>query len=224
MLSGRPLYFHAVVSVFYLSSSIFFSSPNLSGRRLNVYHTSTHSANLECRSETCCARLSANTGHKKVAINRHLRSIAQLCRIISSQLRHILTIGKKLVKQQYLLHMSPQYGELRPTSGWDRSGSLGHPCKFQRVSRLGIVTARHCSSSLQCWTEGATYIRQGGHHVGHWPTFVVRVIFLLLWFIGYFRLWMQVQCSALLLLVHVLLCLAWWVYSKNCAVSWFFLS
>jgi len=27
---------------------------------------------------------------------------------------------KKLVKQQYLLHMSSQYGELRPTSGWDR--------------------------------------------------------------------------------------------------------
>jgi len=24
---------------------------------------------------------------------------------------------KKLVKQQYLLHMFPQYGELRPTSG-----------------------------------------------------------------------------------------------------------
>ena len=35
--------------------------------------------------------------------------------------------GKKLVKQQYLLHMFPQYGDLRPTSGWDRSGSLGHP-------------------------------------------------------------------------------------------------
>jgi len=34
---------------------------------------------------------------------------------------------KKLVKQQYLLHMSLQYGALRPTSGWDRSGSLGHP-------------------------------------------------------------------------------------------------
>jgi len=25
--------------------------------------------------------------------------------------------------------------------------------------------------TLQRWTEGATYIRQGGHHVGHWPTF-----------------------------------------------------
>ena len=67
------------------------------------------------------------------------------CRAISSQLRHISTIGKKLIKQQYLLHMSPQYAELRPTSGWDRSGSLGHPCKFQRVSRLGSITARHSS-------------------------------------------------------------------------------
>jgi len=50
---------------------------------------------------------------------------------------------KKLVKQQYVLHMFPQYGELRPTNGWDRSGSLRQPCKFQRLSRLGSVTARH---------------------------------------------------------------------------------
>ena len=27
------------------------------------------------------------------------------------------------------------------------------------------------SQSLRCWTEGATYVRQGGHHDGHWPTF-----------------------------------------------------
>ena len=50
---------------------------------------------------------------------------------------------KKLVKQQYLLNMSPEYGELRLTSGSDRFVSLGHRCKFQRVSRLGTVTARH---------------------------------------------------------------------------------
>ena len=29
---------------------------------------------------------------------------------------------KKLVKQQYLLQTWPQYGELRPTIGWDSSG------------------------------------------------------------------------------------------------------
>jgi len=57
---------------------------------------------------------------------------------------------KKLVKQQYVLRTFPQYGELRPTSGWDRFGSLGHPSNFQRLSRLGSVrhTAHHsiCSS------------------------------------------------------------------------------
>jgi len=29
------------------------------------------------------------------------------------------------------------------------------------------------SETLRCWTEGATYIWQGGHHVGHWPTFSI---------------------------------------------------
>jgi len=52
-----------------------------------------------------CTRLAANTGRKKVAKNRHLGTIAQLCRAISSQLRHVSTIGKKFFKQQYLLHM-----------------------------------------------------------------------------------------------------------------------
>jgi len=89
---------------------------------------------------------------------------------------------KKLVKQQYVLHMCPQYGECRPNSGWDRLTSLGYPCKFQLVSRLGSVTARHLlvgvSQILQRWTESATYIRQGDHHVGHWPTYLVELLFL----------------------------------------------
>jgi len=86
---------------------------------------------------------------QKLLKNRHLGTIAQLCRAISPQLRHVSTIGKKLFKQQYLLHMFPQYGELQPTSGWDRCGSLRHPCKFQRVSRLGSVTAQHSSIGRQ---------------------------------------------------------------------------
>jgi len=52
---------------------------------------------------------------------------------------------------------------------------LGHPYKFQLVSRLGRVTARHLvmgvSQTLRRLTEGATYVWQGDHHVGHWPTF-----------------------------------------------------
>jgi len=66
-------------------------------------HMAWPCANLECRSEMCCTRLAGNTGRKNNAKNRHLRTIAQLRRVISSQLRHVSTIGKKRVKQQYLL-------------------------------------------------------------------------------------------------------------------------
>jgi len=51
--------------------------------------------NLGCRSETCCTRLAGNAGCKKSPKIRHLATIAQLCRAISSQLRHVSTIGKK---------------------------------------------------------------------------------------------------------------------------------
>jgi len=47
---------------------------------------------------------------KKVAKNCHLGTITQLCRAMSSQLWHVSTIGKKLVKNLtscYVLHMSP---------------------------------------------------------------------------------------------------------------------
>jgi len=100
-------------------------------------------------SEMCSARLAGNLGPKKSPKIRHLGAIAQLCPAISLQLRHVLTIGKKLVKQQYLPHIPSQYGELGPTNSWDLFGSLGHPSKFQRLSLLGSVTAGHSSSGRQ---------------------------------------------------------------------------
>jgi len=167
---------------------------------------------------------------------RQLSTIAQICRALSSQLRHVSTIGKELVKQQYLLHMCSQYGELRSTNGWDRLVSLGHPANFNGFHVLaasllhrrrsteanqtlydlwpspGLVhyvyifagscpvtefcqvqnslcvlvlcspiglfaTLLHCSrvvgvdQTLRRWAQGTAYIRQGGHYVGHWPTF-----------------------------------------------------
>jgi len=174
-----------------------------------------------------CTRLAVNTGCKQSPKICHLGTIAQLSRAVSSQLRHISTIGKKLVRHQYL-PLSSQYGERRPTNGWDQFTCLGHPSKFQQDSRIGCaaaatsltggqpnfarclaiswagtlcvhfsgflpcsgilpgakftlrpklpppyfdsVTAHHSSSgvskTLRRWTEGASYIRQGGHHIG----------------------------------------------------------
>jgi len=63
---------HYIFVLFLLLLSWFYSSPNLSGRSLDVYHTFTHGvalfANLECRSEVYCTRLAENTGRKKIAI------------------------------------------------------------------------------------------------------------------------------------------------------------
>jgi len=55
------------------------------------------SANLECRSQMYSTRLAGNAGPKKSPKNRRLGTIAQLCRAISSQLRHTSTIGKNLL-------------------------------------------------------------------------------------------------------------------------------
>ena len=81
--------------------------------------------------------------------NRHFGTIAQLCWAVSSQLRHVSTIGKKIVKRRYLLHMFLVIWWKRPTNGWDLLASLGQTCKFQQLVRLGSVTARHSSSGRQ---------------------------------------------------------------------------
>jgi len=89
----------------------------------------------------CCTRLagSGNTGRK----NRHFGTIAQFCRGISSELRHVSKMGKKLLNSNTSSTCPDNmvnFGLLT-----DLLASLGHPYKFQRVSRLGSVTARHNS-------------------------------------------------------------------------------
>jgi len=93
--------------------------------------------------------------------NRHLHIMAQLYQAVSSQLRHVSTCS--------------QYGKLRPTNSWDRFVSLGHPSKFQRVSHLGSVTARHWSSGCRpnfvALSRGRHLHSAGRPHVRHRPTF-----------------------------------------------------
>jgi len=138
------------IFIMFLLSSFFFSSPNLSGQRLDVYTWCGLSANLECRSETCCARLAENTGRKKVAQNRHLGTIAKLCRAISSQLRHVSTIGKKHVKQQYVLHMSrvcavAQYAVLEASGKVNGIGEISHPSPSQTLGPIWMpLQIYHC--------------------------------------------------------------------------------
>jgi len=111
----------------------------------------------------CCKRLAGNTGRKDYAKNRHLSTIAQLCRTISLQLMHVSTIGKNLLSSNTSSRCPHNMANLGPLAA--EIGSLGHPCNFQRVSRLGSVnllhaSARHSSSGRQ---PNFTALNRGRH-------------------------------------------------------------
>jgi len=101
--------------------------------------------------------------------NSHLRTIVQLCWAISS---HVSTSGKNLLSSNIssrCLHNMVNFGllaaEINPVANFNGFRILAALLNGTPV--LGV------SQTLRHWTEGATYIRQGGHHVGHWPTFLV---------------------------------------------------
>jgi len=55
------------------------------------------------------------------------------------------------------------------------SGVWGTPANFNGFRVLAALLhgtqAVGVTQTLRLLTEGATYIWQGGHHVGYWPTF-----------------------------------------------------
>jgi len=116
---GQAIIFLPCGFLFFYLTSFFlaYSQPSQIGCLPYLHTWCGLSANFGCRSETWCTRLAGNAGRKKSSKIRYLRTIAQLCRSISSQLRHVSTIGKKLFKQQYFPHMSSQYDKVQPTSG-----------------------------------------------------------------------------------------------------------
>jgi len=125
----------------------------------------------------CCTWLAENTGRKNDAKNRHLGTTPQLCRAISSQLRHASTIRKNLLSSNISStcpHTMVNSGVLAAEIV---SGVWGTPTTFNGFCVLAALLhgsqVVSVSQTIRHWTERATYVRQGDHHVGHWPTFLV---------------------------------------------------
>jgi len=104
---------------FFFLLSIFFSAysqPSEIGC-LPYFHTwCSLSANLGYRSQTCCMRLAEiqDAKNAKKSPFEHHRTTLSGCIFAT---KACIDNRKKIIKQQCLLHMSAQYGELRPTSG-----------------------------------------------------------------------------------------------------------
>ena len=176
-----------------LSSSSFSSSPNLSGRGLDVYHTSTHGV-AWVRIYNACLKCAA-CGSLKIqdAKNRHFGTIVQLCRAMPSELRHVSTIGKNVLNSDTSStcpRNTVNFGPLTTGICWRVWGTPANFNGFRILAALlhGTLLVG-VNQTLRRRTKGATYILQGGHHVGNWPTFLV---------VTYFKFPIQVcfPCSA----------------------------
>jgi len=142
---------------------------------LDVCHTSTHDVALVRIYGAGLKRAARGSLKMQDAINRNLRTIVQLCRAISSQLRLVSTIEKNLLSSNISStcpHNIVNFGLLAAEIS---SIVWGTPANFNGFRVLAALL--HCSQvigirqTLWRWTEGTTYIRQGDHHIGHWPTF-----------------------------------------------------
>jgi len=117
--AGRYIFF-----LWFLLSSFSFFFPRLFSAVADWMYTVPYfrtccdlSANLGCRSETCCTRLAEKCTTQKIAKNspsaHHRTTLSGY--IFATKAR--IDNEKKVVKQQHLPHMSSRHGELRPTSG-----------------------------------------------------------------------------------------------------------
>ena len=123
-----------------------------------------------------------NTGRKKVAKkspSRHHRTNLS-GRIFATKAR--IDNRKKLNSNTSSRrpHNMANFDWLAAEICWQVCGTPANFYAFRVLAALqhgALVVA--VSQTLRRWTEGATYIRQGGHHVRHWPTFLVVVVIVM---------------------------------------------
>jgi len=71
------------------------------------------------------------------------------------------------------------FGPLAAEIRWRVWGTPVNFNGFRVLAALLYVTlVEGVSQTLRRWTEGDTYIRQGGHHVGHWHRFLLVTLYL----------------------------------------------
>jgi len=169
-----------ILSLVLSSFFLLFSSPNLGRRRLDVYHTSTHGVALvriKNAGLKCAARGSLSLKIQDAKITKNLPSAHHRTTLSGCifAIRHLSTIGKNLLNSNISStrpHNMVNFGLLAAEIGlpvWGTPANFNGFCVLAALLHGTLVLG--VSQTLRRWREGATYIRQGGHHVGHWPTF-----------------------------------------------------
>ena len=129
-----------------------------------------------------------NTGHKKSPFRHHRTHLSGW--IFTT--KACIDNPKKVLNSNTSStcpHNMVNFGPLTADICW----RVWHPANFNGFRVLAALLhgsqVVSVSRTLRRWTEGATYVRQGDHHVGHWHTFLLLVIF------SFFCRWCDVTTS-----------------------------
>ena len=125
----------------------------------------------------CCTRLSGNTGRKKSPFWHHRTTLSGYIfgtKACIDNRKKLLNSNTSSTCPDNMVN----FGLLTAEIGWRVWGT---PANFNGFRVLAALLHGTLSNGRQpnCGvrTEGANYIRQGGHHVGYWSTFLVVSIF-----------------------------------------------
>jgi len=148
----------------------------------------------------CCTRLAGNTGCKKSPFWHHRTNLSgyifrtKAC--IDNQKKNLLNSNTASTCPDNMVN----FGLLTAEICWRVWGTPANFNRFRVLAALlhGTLVVG-VSQILRHWTEGATYIRQGGHHVGHWPTFwfVFKLAMYVISLVRYVRLGISTMLTLL---------------------------
>jgi len=99
----------------------------------------------------CCTRLAENTGRKNDSKNHHVGTIPQLCRAISSQVRHVSTFDnrkKNLLNSNISLTCPYNMVNFGPLAAEMVSLVWGTPANFN-----GFASWQHYCTALELWAS-----------------------------------------------------------------------
>jgi len=122
------------LSFFFL---LFLFSPNLSGRKLDVYHTSTHDMKFKMHAARGSLKIQDAKIMQKIAMGAPSHNFVGLYLRNEGMYRQSGIMLNDNISS-ICLHNMLNFGRLTAEICWRVWGT---PSKFQRVSRLGLVTA-----------------------------------------------------------------------------------
>ena len=107
------------------------------------------------------------SGHHPTTLSSYIFA-TKAC--IDNQKKNLLSNNISSISPHNMMNFGPLVAEI-VLLVWGTPANFNGFHVLAALLRSTLVVG--VSQTLRCWTEGATYIQQGGHHVGHCPTFLV---------------------------------------------------